>query len=134
MKAQKEVKISIIVTFLMLVTCGIIILINETKKNNKKVDLKVYKLMEPENEQKYYHECIITTEEMIAINKDIKRTKSLNSKNSIKGRINGNYKIIVNNKTYAFDDESNIIYVGDQQALYNFKSNMYKTIINRCNQ
>ncbi len=131
MKSKLELKIAIAVGVIMILIC-LFVLTKQNSKKNEVVDLKVYKHIETE-EQKGYVECIISTEELSKINKEMKRVEKLNDSTLLRGKIEGNYKIVVGDNYYAFDElEDKFIFRGSDKEIHAFDGETYEIVVNRC--
>ena len=132
---KKQLIIAGIVSFIIIAIC-IGFIIQEKSKESKVIDLKVYKYYgDVENpDEGYYKECFISTEEQLKINRQVKKVSKIKNKSSITS-INGNYKIVVGDSFYAFDNsKDNIMFDGNNQVIRDFKSDIYDIIIKRCNK
>ena len=134
MKTNNEVTIAILVGALMVLICVIIYAVNTNDVKTDDIVIQVFKYNE---ETELYYECSISPEDKLTINKQIARLKNKTIEDSLSGtQINGDYKIVVNNEEnnfYAFDKEhDNKIYIGDQNRLYKFNSDVYEIVINAC--
>lgn len=131
MKTRIELKFAIVVAVIMVLVCLIVL----TKQNSRKkelVDLKVYKYIEIDD-KKGYVECMITTEELSKINKEMKKVNNLTDSTLLKGGIEGKYKVVVGDKFYAFDSaEDNVIFRGEDSEIHVFKGDTYQIVIDRC--
>ena len=133
MKTNMELKIAAVVGVIMILIC-LVVLSQQHSKKNEVVDLKVYKHFEDEK-NKGYVECIITTEELSKINKEMKRVENLNDSTLLKGTIEGKYKIIVGDNFYAFDDiDDKYIFRGSDNQIHSFDGETYEIVINRCEE
>lgn len=137
MKTNNELKIAAIVGILMTLICVIVLMVQNNKKNEI-VELNAYKHFYNEEEGEddrdgYYSECYLTTEDKINIESDLRKVNHLSEDSKVNQVIIGNYKIIINDEFYAFDNaEDNIIYSGKEGKMYKFSSDIYQTIIDRC--
>lgn len=134
MKIKKEVSIAIVVGCIMLLICIIVILAQ--KNVDKPVNIKVYKLYETsvEGEVGYYSECSVDTENLLKIKKEFNRMNVLKDSKIVSGKtIKGSYKVIMDDKYIAFDNNTdNVIYNGSKNRIYNFESEMYEIVMNTC--
>lgn len=134
MKIKKEISIAIVIGCIMLLIC--VIAIVAQKNIDKPVNIKVYKLHETgvEGEVGYYSECSIDTENILKIKKEFNRLNALNDSNILSGKtIKGSYKVIMDDKYIAFDNNTdNIVYNGSKNRIYNFSSEMYEIVMNTC--
>ena len=133
---SKEIKIAGIVGIIMIIICFIIVMVQSNKKQEN-IDLKVYKLtaVEGTEDKHVYKQCSLSTEDAIKINKEYKRSKALRNMNQVQGKsINGDYKVIINDDEYvAFDNkEDKVIYIGKENKLYNFSSDIYEIVLKTC--
>ena len=96
--------------------------------------IKVYKHIEKtEKEDGYYSQCKLATDDTITVNREFEKAYSLTDENiSNKKSINGDYKVVVDDKFLAFDKDSDVIYVGEKNKLYTFESKMYDIIAKAC--
>lgn len=137
MKTNSELTVALLVTALMILICTIIVVAGKKGSNTDPVDLKVYQLG---SDQKTYYMCDISTEEMLEINSELTKTKKFTTDNQVSGGvINGNYEIIKivdgEEQIYAFDNnESNQLFIGNQNRLYKFETTIYDIVINACNR
>ena len=133
---NKELKVALGVGIAMIVICLVIVMVQSNNKQED-INLKVYKLtaVEGQEDKHVYRQCSVSTEDLLKINKEYKRSKALRDMNQVQGKsINGDYKIIVNEDEYvAFDNaEDKMIYVGKENRLYNFSSDIYEIAIKAC--
>lgn len=134
MKTNNEVTIAILVAVLMVLFCVIIYVVN---KNDVKEEDIIMSVFIYDESREGYLECELSTENKLKINKQLNKLKNKKVEDSLSGtKINGDYKIVLNNdKTtyYAFDKEhNNRIYIGDQNRLYPFSSEIYEIVIKTC--
>ena len=96
--------------------------------------IKVYKHIEKtEKEDGYYSQCKLDTDELVLVNKEFERAYSLTEENiTNKKSINGDYKVVVDDKFLAFDKDSDVIYVGEKNKIYSFESKIYDIIDKAC--
>ena len=131
MKSRLELKIAAVVGVIMLLIC-LFVLTKQHAKKNEVVDLKVYKHIENE-QQRGYVECIITTEELSKINKEMKKVENLNDSTLLRGTIEGNYKIVIGDNFYAFDKvDDNFIFRSSDKELHAFEGETFEIVVNRC--
>ncbi len=134
MTNNKEIKIAIVVGAIMLTICFVIVVSNmSTKKSNQTAtEIKVYKHYD-DGETKEYRECTVTTDELVNINNEFNSIKLLDDEDKFPGTsINGTYRITKNDDFIAFDGDNNLVYRGDTQALYLYKSDIYEYVANIC--
>ena len=131
MKTNNEVTIAILVAVLMVLFCVIIYVVN---KNDVKEEDIIMSVFIYDESREGYLECELSTEDKLKINKQLNKLKNKKVEDSLSGtKINGDYKIVLNdddNLFYAFDKEhKNRIYIGDQNRLYPFSSEIYDIVI-----
>ncbi len=133
---SKEIKIAGCVGIAMVLICLIIVMVQNNHKQED-INIKVYKLtaVEGEEDKHVYKQCSLSTEDAIKINKEYKRSKALRNMNQVQGKsINGDYKVVISEDEFvAFDNkEDKIIYIGKENKLYNFSSDIYDIVLNTC--
>lgn len=134
MKTNNEVTIAILVAVLMVLFCVIIYVVN---KNDVKEEDIIMSVFIYDESREGYLECELSTEDKLKINKQLNKLKNKKVEDSLSGtKINGDYKIVLNEDEkifYAFDKEhKNRIYIGDQNRLYPFSSEIYDIVIKTC--
>lgn len=136
MTDNKEVKIAIIVGVIMITICLLIFIFHKSSVSTNTVDIKVYKLydIEGKKDEHEYRSCSVTTEQLLTINKEYKKIKSLKSENKTIGKsINGNYKIMSGEDFIAFDaKDNNYVYRGDIGAIFDYNSSLYEYVKEIC--
>ncbi len=135
----KEVKIAIVIGIIMITICLIVFVTVNSKNKVNTLNLKVSKLYEKVDEngkqEYYYKECNVATEDQVYIYKEAAKALSLTEEDLVTGKqIKGNYKVQYNGKMIAFDaiENEDFVYLKDTDRLYNFQSDMYKTVKNAC--
>lgn len=133
MKTNIELKFAAVVGFLMILIC-LIVLSLQNKRSAELVDIKVYKhYVDAETNEGYYSECIITTEELSKINKELKRVDKLTDSTKMVGIIEGEYQVVSGDVTYAFDNATDkLIYRSTDNTMHTFNGSLYQIIIDRC--
>lgn len=134
MTNNKEIKIAIVVGAIMLTVCFVIVVSNMSTKNGNQTatEIKVFKHYD-DGTTKEYRECNVTTDELVNINNEFNSIKLLGDEDKYPGTsINGTYRISKNNDFIAFDDNNNLVYRGDTQALYYYESDLYEYVANIC--
>ena len=112
----------------------IIFLPKDGKKveNIKLENVKVYKHHDKtENKEGYYSECHLSTEDVVKVRNGFNKIIELGKDNLVSGKhINGDYKVIIEDKFIAFDkDHNNIVYFGNANVLFKYKSEIYDLIV-----
>lgn len=135
MENNKEVKIAIVVGIIMITICLLAFIFYKSSTNVQEINLKVYKNYTTE-EGRAYHECTITTEDLITINNEYNRITNLRDSNALKGAsINGTYMIRNGDEYIAFDaTEENLVYVmaNGKQSIYELTSTAYDIVKKSC--
>lgn len=134
MKKNNEVTIAILVALVMVLFCVILFIGNKSNVKAEDIVMSVY-IYDAEREG--YLECPLSTEDKLKINKQLSKLKNKKIEDSISGtKINGDYKIVLNNDNknfYAFDKKhNNRIFIGDQNRLYPFSSEIYEIVFKTC--
>ena len=134
MKKNNEVTIAILVALVMVLFCVILFIGNKSNVKAEDIVMSVY-IYDAEREG--YLECPLSTEDKLKINKQLSKVKNKKIEDSISGtKINGDYKIVLNNDNnnfYAFDKKhNNRIFIGDQNRLYPFSSEIYEIVFKTC--
>lgn len=131
MNNKRELKIAAVVGALMIIICLIIFI--STQETKKTPSVQVYKNVEL-NGQRGYIPCEVPNSILLEISSEIQKAKQLTSANEVEmNRINGTYKIVLGNTSFAFDDsESKKIYSIENNKLYNFESTIYSLVITMC--
>ena len=133
-KPKREIYIAFSIGIIMILICIFLFYIG--KKDNFNInDIKVYRLYsyEDNEDNHYYKECELSTEDRINISDDLKHSLKI-SKSSLTGvSITGNYKIVIGDDFIAFDNDSdNYFYNGNQNKIYSFESSIYNQVIDYC--
>lgn len=136
---MKENKIALVLAIIV-ITITLVAAIsyaNNNKVDLENLDIKVYKLYEKEDseDEHVYRECLVGQDKLATLVTEFNKSYRLNENKKLSGKqITGSYKLIYKDKFIAFDNsEDNIIYLGENNALYEFKSDLYKTVIDICN-
>lgn len=133
---NREVKIAIIVGIIMITVCLLAFIFSKSNNTTPELlDIKVYKLFNKEGseDEHEYRACKINVDDIKAIQSEYNKIMRLSESKKTKGQINGDYKIMVEDKYIAFDaDESNNVYRGDTSALYNYNSTIYEYVKKVC--
>lgn len=134
MDTKKQINIAICVFCIMILIC-VVVYITET--SDKKVEELTIEVYQYDEETRTYYPCGVSTEDALTIKKEIQKAKLLTEKEQTTiTQINGNYKIMYgknDNEFVAFDNkEDNIIFIGNQSNIYNFKSKLYNIVIETC--
>lgn len=137
MENNKEIKIAIIVGLIMVTCCIIAFIFYKASTRVENIDVKVYKshVIDATENKREYRECVITTDILLAINKEYKRAMRLNDDQRVIGKqINGTYKLISGDTYIAFDfdEDTPYVYRGDTKKMYYFKSDIYKQVAEVC--
>ena len=131
----KELKIALGVGIAMILICLLVVLIQSNKAQDD-VKVNVYKLtaVEGEEDKHVYKACSISTEDALKINKEYKRIQALRDLNALQGQsINGDYKVVIGEEFVAFDNSAdNMIYIGKENKIYKFSSEIYELVVNTC--
>ena len=105
--------------------------------DNKLEDVKVYIHHEKTKEtQGYYSECNLSTEDLVKVRNAYNKINKINEESLVTGvSINGDYKVIVNDKFIAFDKKhNNQVYYNDINGIFNYKSDIYDIVIKACEE
>ena len=97
--------------------------------------IKVYKHVEKtETKAGYYTECKLATDDLVTVKHEFDKAYELDDDYIMETKkINGDYKVIIDNKYLAFDKENNnVLYLNVNNHLYYFESKMYDTVIEAC--
>ena len=70
----------------------------------------------------------------LKVRNDFNKIVKLTDQNLLNGKkINGDYKVIVEDKFIAFDKEhDNSVYIEEYNGIYEFKGNIYDIVIKNC--
>lgn len=135
MTENNEVKIAILVGVIMITICLLAFIFSNAKEPKKEtIDLKVYKLhvLDEEAKKYEYRECNTNTDDIVTINVEFRKINKLDESKSIKGQINGNYKIISKDNYIAFDaEDKNYVYRSDNK-LFEYNSSLYDYVKKVC--
>ena len=106
---------------------------NEINNNLDKVKVYIHH-EKTEKEKGYYSECNLSTEDLVKVRNDFNKIVKLTDQNLLNGKkINGDYKVIVEDKFIAFDKEhDNSVYIEEYNGIYEFKGNIYDIVIKNC--
>ena len=137
MENNKEIKIAIIVALIMITCCIIAFIFYKAATKTEKIDVKVYKshIIEGTENKTEYRECVISTDILLAINREYKRAMRLSDDQRVIGeQITGTYKLISGDNYIAFDfnEDKPFVYRGDTKKMYYFTSNIYKQVAEAC--
>lgn len=138
MQTNKELKIAITVGIIMITICLLAIIYVKSERNANinnlnHIDIKVYKA---NDEKKSYEQCHITTDMLIQINNEFNKAYRLTESDRVVGKnITGTYRVQSGDKWIAFDfnEKEQYVYRGDTKYLYQFESELYKTVSEACN-
>ncbi len=104
----------------------------------EKIDVskvKVYKHIEKTDDKDgYYTLCNLDTEDVVKVNNFYKNVSKLDDDRiQSNGRINGDYKIVIDDNFIAFDkDNSNVLFNSAKNKLYYYESTIYDIVIKSC--
>lgn len=140
---MKENKTIFVIAILIVITtiafAAIYVSKNQDKAQNKvnsEANIKVYRLYEKEDnkDEHVYRQCNVPASSLSDLVKEFNRSYALTDDAKLTGKtITGNYKIIYNGQFIAFDNSNdNMVYLGQTNSLYTFKSSMYQNVINYC--
>lgn len=134
---NKEVKIAIVVSIIMVTICLLAFIFTKSSRpKNNTIDFKVYKLYDKLGtiDEHEYRACKITTDDLITIRNEYRKAEKLDETSKVSGKqITGKYKIIYEDTYIAFDaEEEPLIYRSDVNALFKFDSDLYEYIKTIC--
>lgn len=135
---MKENKIALVLALVVISITLIIAIVYATsnKSDEAVLDVKVYKLFEKEDSETghVYRECTVSKEKLEFIANEFNKSYKISKEKLLNGKqITGSYKIIYNDKFIAFDNaEDNMVYLSETKNLYEFKTELYSTIIDIC--
>lgn len=135
---MKENKIAFVLALavISITLVGAIAYASSNKPDEEALNVKVYKLFEKEDSETghVYRECSVSKEKLEFIANEFNKSYKVSEEKLLNGKqITGSYKIIYNDKFIAFDNaEDNMIYLSETKNLYEFKSELYDTIIDIC--
>lgn len=133
---NKEVKIAIVVGVLMITICLMAIIISQNSIKAEDVNLVIYKLNKTgDSTADYtYEKCSVSTEELLPVYKVYKKMLELSDDKKVTGeQIMGEYMLRDENNYVAFDDDdTDYIYLSKTSSLYEYKTNIYQTIVELC--
>lgn len=134
MTNNKEIKIAIAVGVIMLTICFVIVVSGASTKKaiQNASEIKVYKHYN-DGEKQEYHECNITTNDLVNINNEYNSILQLDEEDKYPGAsINGTYRITKGTSFIAFDGTDNLVYRGDTEAIYIYQTDLYEYVANLC--
>jgi len=133
---NKEVKIAIVVGVIMITICLMAIIISNSSIKAEDVNLVIYKLNKTgdSTDDYTYEKCSVSTEDLLPVYKVYKKMLELSDDKKITGeQIMGDYMLRDENNYVAFDDDdTNYVYLSTTSSLYEYKTNIYQTIIDLC--
>lgn len=140
---MKENKVIFIIAILIVIATIVFAAVYVSKSKNKEqnkvnseANIKVYRLYEKEDnkEEHVYRQCNVPANNLSELVQEFNRSYALTDSDKLTGKsITGNYKIIYNDRFIAFDNsKDNMVYLGETNTLYTFKSSMYQKVISYC--
>lgn len=126
------------IAIIAVVLVALILFMPKDKNNETKTDIdnvKVYIHHEKTKEKEgYYSECKLSTEDLIKVRNEFDKLSHMSMDNIlVDSKINGDYKVVVEDNYIAFDKKhNNSVYISGFDAMFSFKSELYDIVINRC--
>lgn len=126
------------IAIIAVVLVALILFLPKDGKNETEIkidDVKVYIHHEKTEEvEGYYSECVIPTEDLVKIRNEYNKISQLGNDNiASKKNINGDYKVAVGEYYIAFDKKhDNTVYYNKSNALFEYKSDIYDSIVKYC--